>query len=78
MWNKKLKEIPLNEKVLLLSKPKGAGYRCVVIAELTEYKGKKMLMYPGPYLDLMKDGYWFKNDKLSNFEAWMSFNEYYA
>jgi hypothetical protein len=75
MWNKNMKEMPMDTRLLLLSKPKTKEKRrFVAIAALEEWGGKKILMYPTGYPELMR--LWgCKKGDISEFEAWMYFDE---
>jgi hypothetical protein len=70
MWNKNMKEMPMDTRVLLLSKRKTKSKRrFVAIAALEEWGGKKILIYPMGYPELMRM-YGCKKGDISEFEAW--------
>lgn len=54
MWNKNMKEMLMDTRLLLLSKPNKYGVKIVVIASLEEWKGKRILMFPMGYVELLK------------------------
>lgn len=75
MWNKKMKEMPMDTRLLLLSKPKTKSkVRFVAIAALEEWGGKKILVYPTGYPELMRV-YGCKKGDASEFEAWAYLDE---
>jgi hypothetical protein len=75
MWNRNMKEMPMDTRVLLLSKPKTKDRRrFVAIAALEEWGGKKMLIYPTGYPELMRM-YGCKRGDVSEFEAWAYLEE---
>jgi hypothetical protein len=70
MWSHNIKEMPMDTRLLLLSKPKTKDkVRFVAIAALEEWGGKKTLVYPTGYPELMR-AYGCKKGDLSEFEAW--------
>jgi hypothetical protein len=70
MWNRNLKEMPMDTRLLLLSKPKTKDkVRFVAIATLEEWDDKKILVYPTGYPELMRT-YGCKKGDVSEFEAW--------
>lgn len=75
MWNRKMEEMPMDTRLLLLSKPKTKSRaRFVAIAALEEWDGKKTLVYPTGYPELMR-AYGCKKGDISEFEAWACLEE---
>lgn len=75
MWNRNLKEMPMDTRLLLLSKPKTKSkVRFVAIAALEKWGGKKTLVYPTGYPELMR-AYGCKKGDVSEFEAWAYLEE---
>jgi len=75
MWNYNTKEMPMDTRLLLLSKPKTKDkVRFVAIATLEEMNGRKMLFYPTGYPELMR-AYGCKKGDVSEFEAWAHLEE---
>lgn len=67
--------MPIDTRLLLLSKPKTKSKaRFVAIATLEEWGGKKMLIYPTGYPELMRM-YGCKKGDVSEFEAWACLDE---
>lgn len=75
MWNYNMKEMPMDTRLLLLSKPKTKSkFRFVAIAALEEWNGKKMLVHPTGYPELMR-AYGCKKGDVAEFEAWAYLEE---
>jgi hypothetical protein len=70
-----MKQMPMDTRLLLLSKPKTKGkVRFVAIAALEKWGSKKTLVYPTGYPELMR-AYGCKKGDVSEFEAWAHLEE---